>query len=100
MRCPQTTLQQPHSNGVPTLTGGLGTLSEFMDVSTKLIQDDEHKKPLVGLINIDGFFDGLLLQLETLDAKGFTGFPRGDLVVADSARAVLDQLAVHFAPAD
>lgn len=43
------------------LPGGVGTLDEFLDVYA-LVQAGVLHKP-IGLLNVDGYFDGLLTQL-------------------------------------
>ncbi|MBR4333562.1 MAG: TIGR00730 family Rossman fold protein [Clostridia bacterium] len=49
--------------------GGVGTLDELMDVYA-LVQAGILKKPL-GLLNVNGYFDGLLAQLRRAHRDGF-----------------------------
>ncbi len=49
--------------------GGVGTLDELMDVYA-LVQAGILKKP-IGLLNVNGYFDGLLLQLRRAHEDGF-----------------------------
>ena len=51
------------------LPGGFGTLDEFFEVLT-WNQLDIHKKP-VHILNLNGFFDNLLLHLDHLVKEGF-----------------------------
>ena len=52
-----------------TLPGGFGTLDELFEALT-LNQLQIEKKP-VGLLNINGFFDATLLQLDKMVAEGY-----------------------------
>ena len=51
------------------LPGGVGTLDELMDVYA-LVQAGILQKP-VGLLNVNGYYDGLLAQLRRANADGF-----------------------------
>ena len=51
------------------LPGGVGTLDELMDVYA-LVQAGILNKP-VGLLNVNGYFDGLLSQLRRANRDGF-----------------------------
>ncbi len=51
------------SDGFIALPGGLGTLEELAEVTT-WTQLGIHKKPVV-LVNINGFFDGLKVFLDS-----------------------------------
>jgi uncharacterized protein (TIGR00730 family) len=53
------------------LPGGIGTLEEFFEVWTWR-QLGYHDKP-VGLLNLDGYYDGLLMFLRTSVNQGFMG---------------------------
>ncbi|QRP47786.1 TIGR00730 family Rossman fold protein [Amycolatopsis sp. FDAARGOS 1241] len=70
------------SEAVVVLAGGLGTLDEVTEV-LELKKHGLHRKPIV-LLNTEGFYDGLILQLRRMDDDGFLPLP-------------LDEL-VHFAP--
>jgi uncharacterized protein (TIGR00730 family) len=56
-------------DGVITLPGGLGTLEEFFEVLTWL-QLGLHNHP-VGLLNVNGFYDFLLKQLDVMVDQRF-----------------------------
>ena len=58
------------SDAFVALPGGLGTLEEVFEVLA-WAQIGLHRKP-VGLLNVDGYFDGLLLFLEHANHEGFT----------------------------
>ena len=50
------------------LPGGVGTLDELMDVYA-LVQAGVLEKP-IGLLNVNGYFDGLLMQLKRAHEDG------------------------------
>jgi uncharacterized protein (TIGR00730 family) len=56
-------------DGIITLPGGLGTLEEFFEVLTWLMLGI-HQKP-VGLLNINGFYDHLLMQMDLMVEQRF-----------------------------
>jgi uncharacterized protein (TIGR00730 family) len=57
------------SDAFVALPGGLGTLEEFVEQLT-WSQLGRHAKPIV-LVNIEGFWDPLLVQFESMVAEGF-----------------------------
>jgi len=57
------------SDGFIALPGGIGTLDELFEVFTWR-QLGYHHKPL-GILNVDGYYDLLLLFLKTISADGF-----------------------------
>ncbi len=52
-----------------TLPGGYGTLDEFFEVLT-LLQLEQHSKP-IWILNINGFYDFLIQQLDYMLHEGF-----------------------------
>jgi len=56
-------------DGFIALPGGIGTLEELVEMLTWQ-QLGFHQKP-VGLLNVDGFYDGLLRFLEHMVRQGF-----------------------------
>src|ERR1700710_381393 len=56
-------------DGIITLPGGLGTLEEFFEVLTWL-QLGLHNHP-IGLLNVNGFYDFLLKQLDVMVEQKF-----------------------------
>jgi uncharacterized protein (TIGR00730 family) len=76
------------------LPGGFGTFEELFEVVT-WAQLGLHAKP-IGVLNVDGFFDGLLALVDHAIAEGFI-LPgqRALLVEAPTAAALLDRLATH-----
>jgi len=57
------------SDGIITLPGGFGTLEEFFEVLTWL-QLGLHQHP-VGLLNVNGFYDFLLKQMDVMVGQLF-----------------------------
>ena len=62
------------------LPGGLGTLEELFEAAT-WNQLGIHAKPL-GLLNVDGYFDGLLSFLRHAERQQFIRRPHVDAIVA------------------
>lgn len=82
------------SDGVITLPGGFGTLEEFFEVLTWL-QLGLHNNP-IGLLNIDGFYDPLLAQMDLMVEKRFLKPLNRDLVLSESEPAKLIELMKQF----
>ncbi len=79
------------SHGYLILPGGIGTLDEFFEVMTAS-QLGFDLKP-IGILNVDGYFDGLLTILDRMNAERFLVKPWSDLVVAGSdPDLVIDEL--------
>jgi len=57
------------SDGIITLPGGYGTMEEFFEVLTWL-QLGLHNNP-IGLLNVEGFYDPLLMQMDMMVDKKF-----------------------------
>jgi uncharacterized protein (TIGR00730 family) len=57
------------SDGIITLPGGFGTMDEFFEVLTWL-QLGLHNNP-IGLLNVGGFYDPLLLQMDRMVDQKF-----------------------------
>ena len=73
------------------LPGGVGTLDELMDIYA-LVQAGILEKP-VGILNVNHYFDGLLLQLDRACADGFlTSADRGRLIAAQDGETLLQLL--------
>lgn len=79
-------LMAEHSNAFLALPGGIGTFEEFFEVWTWR-QLGYHDKP-VGLLNIAGYYDGLVQFLGTSVQQQFMGDWQMDLiqVSADTER--------------
>ncbi|MDQ2637375.1 MAG: LOG family protein, partial [Actinomycetota bacterium] len=68
--------------------GGLGTLDEATDILERR-KHGLHRKPVV-LLNTEGFYDGLTVQLRRMADDGFLPAPLDDLVFVtdDGAQAL------------
>jgi uncharacterized protein (TIGR00730 family) len=79
------------SDGFVALPGGIGTLEELIEVYTWSYLGI-HDKPL-GLVNTDGYYDGLSAFLDHSVTEGFLRpQTRASLLVAPDPAALLDEL--------
>lgn len=88
------------SDGVITMPGGFGTLEEFFEVLTWL-QLGLHTHP-IGLLNTDGFYDHLLLQMDLMVERKFLKLANRKLVLAhaDPAELVVEMTNFSANPDD
>ena len=85
------------SDGFMALPGGFGTLEEIFEVTT-WTQLNYHKKP-VGLLNVEGYFDGLLAFLAHARQSGFIRPEHASLLCsASTPEALLEALATAEIP--
>ena len=85
------------SDGFVALPGGFGTLEEFAEAVT-WTQLGLHAKPC-GLLNVAGFYDGLLTFLDHALRQDFLRPTHSHIVVADAdPEALLDRLVAWTAP--
>ncbi len=85
------------SDAFVALPGGLGTLEELTETWT-WAQLGIHRKPLA-LVNVGGYFDGLLAFLDHAVAEGFVRpAHRAMLLEAESPEEVLAQLHAYEPP--
>ncbi|MEV4556497.1 TIGR00730 family Rossman fold protein [Kitasatospora sp. NPDC049285] len=76
------------------LVGGLGTLDEVTEV-LELKKHALHDKPVV-FLDTEGFYTGLRMQLERMDAEGFLPRPLSELVgFAQTPAEALAHLTAH-----
>ena len=78
------------------LPGGWGTLEEFCEVLT-WAQLGLHRKPC-GLLNVGGYFDGLLAFAAQMIQEGFVRREHGAIAVAEAPADLLDVLQAHRPP--
>ena len=84
-------------DGYITLPGGFGTLDELFEALT-LNQLHIEQKP-VGLLNINGFFDGVLMQIDKMVEEGYVRLENKKLlIVEDSVEKLLDKMNKYIAP--
>ena len=85
------------SDGFIALPGGWGTWEELFEVLT-WAQLGLHRKPC-GLLNVGGYFDGLLAFLAHSVAEGFVRPQHASmLLVADTPETLLGRLATYRPP--
>ncbi|MCP5558614.1 MAG: TIGR00730 family Rossman fold protein [Verrucomicrobiaceae bacterium] len=87
------------AQGFIALPGGFGTLDELFEVLT-WAQLGIHGHP-VGLLNIDGFFDGILQCLDHMVTQGFLmATDRQRLIAAADTDTLLDAMAAWKPPSE
>ncbi|KAL6513737.1 hypothetical protein OROHE_019597 [Orobanche hederae] len=79
-----------------TLPGGFGTLEELFYVITRA-QLNIHKKP-IGLLNVNGFFDGLLSFINYSSEKGFISEGAKRIIVVATTPEELIEKLIAFVP--
>jgi len=83
--------------GYITLPGGFGTLDELFEALT-LAQLHIEQKP-IGLLNINGFFDAILLQLDKMVEEGYVKQDnRNLLIVETSVPELMKKMDQYIAP--
>jgi uncharacterized protein (TIGR00730 family) len=81
-------------DGIIALPGGFGTLEEFFEVLTWL-QLGLHHHP-VGLLNVNGFYDNLLKQLDVMVEQRFLKSANRKLVLTSADVTNLIELMDNF----
>ena len=84
------------ADGFVMMPGGFGTLDEFFEVVT-WTQLGVHVKPC-GILNVNGFFDPLLLQLAQAADQRFLRPHHRDLVIVEPDPALLIDRMGSWAP--
>jgi uncharacterized protein (TIGR00730 family) len=85
------------SNAFLALPGGAGTLEELFEIWT-WGQLGHHAKP-VGVLNVAGYFDGLLAFLNHVTNERFMRREHRDMLIAETdPGAILDRFADYEAP--
>lgn len=84
-------------DGYITLPGGYGTLDELFEALT-LNQLHIEQKP-VGLLNINGFFDAILMQIDKMVEEGYVRSEnRKLLIVANNVDELMVKMQQYVAP--
>lgn len=85
------------SDGFIALSGGLGTLEELFEILT-WAQLGLHRKPC-GLLNIDGYYDGLVAFLDhAVDEQFVKPVDRSMLLIEKHPKHLLDIFSTYRAP--
>ncbi len=85
------------ADGFIAMPGGWGTLDEFFETLT-WAQLGLHRKPC-GVLNVNGYFDGLLSFIEHSIEQGFVRREHRQMIlVSSSPGALLDMFATYEAP--
>lgn len=85
------------SDGVIMLPGGFGTLEEFFEMLT-WAQLGLHRKP-IAILNVDGFYDELLLLIQNMVNKGFLKTINQEMIiVSDNIELLFDRMKNYNAP--
>jgi uncharacterized protein (TIGR00730 family) len=84
------------ADGFIALPGGWGTLEEFFEVLT-WAQLGLHRKPC-GLLNVRGFFDGLLAFIDHSIDERFVRRENRSMVIVSSSPGTLLQLFDRYVP--
>lgn len=83
------------SDGFMVMPGGLGTLEEFFEVWT-WAQLELHVKPM-GILNTDGYYDGLIRFIDKAVKKGFIKKADRDLIyIEEEPKKLLKLMREHF----
>ncbi|PKB16560.1 TIGR00730 family Rossman fold protein [Flavobacterium sp. 5] len=84
-------------DGVIALPGGFGTLEEFFEMIT-WAQLGLHKKP-IAILNVDGFYDALIVFIQTAVDKGFLKSENQQmLLVSNTIDDLLDKMKNYVPP--
>jgi uncharacterized protein (TIGR00730 family) len=75
------------ADGFIGLPGGYGTMEEIMEVIT-WTQINIHAKP-IGLLNVNGFYDGIVHWVDHATKEGFISPAHRDLLCCDNSLDVL-----------
>ncbi len=90
-------LMADKADGFIAMPGGIGTLEELFEVMTWL-QLGYHAKP-VGVLNVNGFYDGLLGFLDRQRDEGYLRSEHRALLIEDSdPDALLDRVCSFVMP--
>ncbi len=84
-------------DGYITLPGGFGTLDELFEALT-LGQLHIEQKP-IGMLNVNGFFDAILLQLDKMVEEGYVKQDNRNLLIVEaSVTELMKKMHQYTAP--
>lgn len=89
-------LMEKMSDGIIAIPGGFGTIDELFEILT-WAQLGLHEKP-IGILNVNGFYDFLLKQLEVMIQEGFLKQESRDLLLVSNNIEDLLQQMENFKP--
>ncbi|MFD2523592.1 LOG family protein [Emticicia soli] len=89
-------LMEKLCDGIITLPGGYGSIDELFEILT-WAQLGLHKKP-IGILNVNGFYDFLLKQLDVMVEEGFLKQESRDLLLVSDNVADLLHKMENFVP--
>lgn len=84
------------SDGFIAMPGGVGTLEELFEVFT-WAQLGFHQKP-IGLLNVDGFYDGLLQFIQHMVSQRFLKGEQAEILIAEAGAEALLERFKSFVP--
>lgn len=84
------------ADGFIAMPGGIGTLEELFEILT-WAQLGFHSKP-IGILNVDGFYDGLIAFLQNLVTQGFVKSEQAALLMHEADSATLLDRLQSFTP--
>lgn len=90
------TIMYERSEGVITLPGGFGTMDELCEMLT-WSQLGLHKKP-IGILNVDGYYDGLIQLFDNMVREGFLKKDNRSLALFSRSIDELIQLMENVRP--
>jgi uncharacterized protein (TIGR00730 family) len=89
-------LMEQMCDSVITLPGGYGSMDELFEILS-WSQLGLHNKP-VGLLNINGFYDPLVAQLDLMVREGFLKQPNREIIQVSDSIAEIFELMDAFVP--
>jgi len=89
-------LMYEKSDGFMIIPGGFGTMDEFFEIAT-WGQLGLHTKP-IGVLNINGYYDALIKQCDTMVARGFLKQEHMESIVIDVTIERLLEKMNNFIP--